>query len=634
MSNEWTVENLDLIQSHWLLTGQCLLSPYPKTYRENLEWRAEILRKAKEDLEFRAKVRELFYKDPLFAFNAFFYTLDVRRSPRHHRPFTTFPYQDLIILTKADHIIRGEDLIEEKSRDMGASWTTIGVYVWLWLNPAGGFDFLLGSRKEDYVDKKGDMRTLFEKARYLVKRLPFWLLPVGWSPKRDDNYMKLVNPETGSSITGESNNANFGTGGRYKAIFPDEFAKWKDTDMAAWTSMADATPCRMPASTPFGAFGQYFNIITDGKTKKLTIHWSLHPTKGYGAYCVYPRPKDLPKEGQIDWLHWKGARAWLRSPWYDAEERRRSSKSEIAQELDIDYIGSGSPVFTGPAAGRMMELLRSRKKPIAIYDISHEAKMEPIELEDVADFEDKLIVFSEPTEYTQEVIGVDVVEGKEHGDFAVIKGMDRATRSLSFTYFSRVDEALLADVIEAINNWLCSTKSDPSMEPYIAIETNGPGLATFDLCYKKDMYNLFMTPNFDTAKEQTVYQKGWRTTSTSRKVLVAAIKSWLIESLGWVDERCVKEMTGFAYKSPNRPEAAAGTNDDEVIAWGICLAVDDLLPLMAFVPKKTKKGSVQENVFSLEDLKIEESSLEEKCIQTIEKRKREIGNESPQIYVS
>lgn len=638
MNYEWNIENLDKIQAHWLLTGEALLSPYPKGYEENMRWRLKLLRKCEKDLQFRGKTKKLFFSDPLFAFNAFFYTLDVRRRPRHHRPFTTYPYQDLVILTKVDHIKRGEDLVEEKSRDMGASWTTIGVYVWLWLNPKGGYDFLLGSRIEDYVDKRGDMRTLFEKARYLIQRLPKWLLPEGWKAKRDDNFMKLVNVETGASITGESNNANFGTGGRYNAIFPDEFAKWKDTDNAAWTSMADATPCRMPASTPFGAFGQYFEIVSDGRTKKLTIHWSLHPTKGYGAYCIYPRPKDLPLCGEVNWLNWKGAKAWLRSPWYDAEEKRRKNNREMSQELDIDYIGSGSPVFTGPAQGRIMTLLRARKAPEKVFEFNHETNLVEYSdsVENLPDLEGLFLVYKEPTKYSNEVVGVDVVEGKEHGDYAVIKGMDRETKSLAFTYFSRIDEALLAKAISEINRWICSYKEQEDTEPWIAIETNGPGLATFDLCVEKyQMLNLFLTPNFDSAREAVVYQKGWRTTTSSRKKLVSAVKQWLIDGLGWVDERCIKEMTSFVYKSPNRPEAAEGKNDDEVIAWGICLAVDEILPGGEYkVPTKLGENGLPENMFILDEYRIEELSVEDRCFEQIMQKKREIEHEALTSYIT
>src|SRR4030042_1850764 len=95
---------------------------FPKDRRENLEWRRGMLARAREDAEYRAKILELFRRNILFAFNGFFYTYDPRKRPFHHIPFTTWDYQDPVILTVQECIKNGEDLVIEKSRDMGATW--------------------------------------------------------------------------------------------------------------------------------------------------------------------------------------------------------------------------------------------------------------------------------------------------------------------------------------------------------------------------------------------------------------------------------------------------------------------------------------------------------------------------------
>lgn len=544
---------------------------FPKDYRENLIERRALLIKAKKDPLFREKAKTLFFRDPLFAFNMFFFTLDPRRRPLQHQPFCTYPYQDEVILSLVEHIQTGKDVVGEKSRDMGWSWMVILVFEWFWLNPTGGADFLLGSRIEDYVDKKGDMRTLLEKARYNLYRLPKWLRPKGFKPKTHDNFMRLQNPETGSSITGESNNANWSTGGRYLAALLDEFAKWKDTDVSAWTAAADATPCRIPLSTPFGAGGKYYEVVTDGKIDKITTHWSLHPKKAAGLYCTYPKPEEADET--VDSFHWVG----LRSPWYDSECLRRRPL-EVMQELDIDYIGSGNPVFDGKAGKRLGTLLRSPKVPIASY----RPLLDLHDLEFVADpgEEDGLLsVFELPNARKSYLLACDVAEGKIDGDFSVVKVLCRDTESIAASYAGRVSEVDIAWILKWIQNYYSFVLSDEEDRiPWWIVETNGPGMATFDLCVElHDMENAFMMPSFDTAREQISFKKGWWTTTNSKRILVSKVRQWLLASVGWTDSRCVKELLTFVQDGIHW-QAKTGCFDDEVMTFGMLLAANESIP--------------------------------------------------------
>lgn len=590
---------------------------YPKDYRKNLEWRNRILRKCAQDLLFREKTRELFFRSPLFAFNCFFFTYDPRKRPQHQQPFCTYAHQDEHILGLVDAINEGFDYLTEKSRDMGATWDVIGTFVWFWLNPAGGSDFLCGSRIEDYVDKKGDMRTLLEKARYIIYRLPGWLRPKGFKKNVHDNFMRLRNPETGASITGESNNPNYSTGGRYAAILFDEFAKWESSDESAWTAAGDASPCRIPVSTPFGAGGQYYVLVTDGKTKKITLHWTLHPEKREGLYCVWPPPNAMDKEAlRSDWE----PEEVLRSPWYDGEcERRRPS--EIRQELDIDYIGSGNPVFDGKAAKALAYYRRLKVEPIAWAN--------PISGEEVPcprDPEGYLVVYRRWEEENTYIVGVDVVEGKEDGDFAVLKVYNRERGDVDATYHSLIDEITLAEIIKVVAE---KYGNDEEKEwPWVAIETNGPGLATFDKCLELEVPNLFMMPKYETTKNAVTYRKGWVTGVGSRRMLVAGIREFLNERRGFIDPRCVGELGTFVHNKVGKPIAKSGCHDDEVMCFGICLQVDEIAPWVSREPRKLVGISAEEMRKAIFDPpKIEEpESIEEKCLaQAIAKQMDRLG---------
>jgi hypothetical protein len=178
--------------------------------------------------------------------------------------------------------------------------------------------FLVGSRKAEEVDKIGDLDTLLPKIRFVLEHQPEWLLPTGFKIETNSGWMNILNPESKGSITGESNNASFGTGGRKNAVLFDEFSKWEFTDSAGWTSAGQTTPCRIALSTPKFKNNRFYQLKSE-KIENFVQHWSEHPLKA----C------DLHKNENGD----------LTSTWYE-QQKERYTPDEIAQELDISYSGT------------------------------------------------------------------------------------------------------------------------------------------------------------------------------------------------------------------------------------------------------------------------------------------------------
>lgn len=114
-----------------------------------------------------------------------------------------------------------EDGLIEKSRDIGFTWGAGGFALHAWLFRPG-FKTAFGSRKEMYVDRRGDPDSIFEKIRMILQRLPRWMWPLGFT-EAHDNHLRLINPETGSTISGEAG-SEMGRGGRNSLYFIDEAA--------------------------------------------------------------------------------------------------------------------------------------------------------------------------------------------------------------------------------------------------------------------------------------------------------------------------------------------------------------------------------------------------------------------------
>ena len=250
------------------------------------------------------------FEDPVYFFDTFLYTFNPKVEPFHHR-FRPFPFQKRLIRDVIAAIRDGEDLFIDKTREMGATYTILGCFIWLWLTTPAS-NFLIGSRKEDYVDnRRGGLvgnkeESLFGKIDYMMSRLPGFMLPEGYRADKHFNYMSLVNPENGNAISGESSNANFSRGGRQRAILLDEFAFWEN-DSAAWGSTADTTNCRIVLTTPgikpckakrlrFGKDGEKIKIIT------LPYHLDPRKTKAWLEEQRKRRSvEDFNREIMINW---------------------------------------------------------------------------------------------------------------------------------------------------------------------------------------------------------------------------------------------------------------------------------------------------------------------------------------------
>ena len=176
----------------------------------------------------------------------------------------------------------------EKCRDVGATWIACNFSDWLWRfhdGSAVGW----GSRKEQLVDKMGDPDSIFEKIRMVQANIPSFFQPEGWNPQRHSTYMKIINPENGSTITGEAGD-NIGRGGRKTIYFKDESAHYEHPEKIE-AALGDNTNIQIDISSvngPTTVFQRRIDAgtiwepesdIKSGITRVFIFDWSDHPLK-------------------------------------------------------------------------------------------------------------------------------------------------------------------------------------------------------------------------------------------------------------------------------------------------------------------------------------------------------------------
>ena len=275
-------------------------------YEEKLKNRMLIEEKAKTDLEFREKVLAKCVEDPIFWCENFAWTFDPREDVRNI-PFILWDKQKEYIKWVESLLRYQKDGLIEKSRDVGASYTTlvaIVLYNWLFRD----FNALIGSRVESKVDKSDDPDALFWKIDYNLRRLPDWMLPRDFSWLNNRTYMRLSRPDNENVIVGESSNPNFGRAGRYNLALFDELGFWQNAK-SSWESSGSSATTRLAISTPpeSGKASFFYKLRQSGKVDVFTFHY-----------------KDDPRRDEI----------------WELQQRAKQSDEEFERERNISYSGT------------------------------------------------------------------------------------------------------------------------------------------------------------------------------------------------------------------------------------------------------------------------------------------------------
>lgn len=544
----------------------------PREYGANLRFRKGLVQRCSEDEGFRREQWILCSRDPAYWVNGYVFTYDPRIVRQPAQPFILYPFQERALETLLNALGR-HDVLIEKSRDMGASWLIVLTFLWAWMyRPLQSF--LVGSRKEDLVDKSGDPRSLFWKMDFTLNYLPKWMLP-----GTTRNKLALHNDDNGSTIDGESTNSDFARGDRRTAILLDEFAA-VENGQSILAAVQDATPCTIYNSTPQGS-GNAFYAKAQSDIVKLRFHWSEHPTKRVGLYTAtngsvevldegYEHPPDYPfiTDGK------------LRSPWYDNECKRRDDVRLIAQELDIDYGASDYTYFPSPMLERHKESYVAL--PIHVGDLEYErANGESPRF--VANERGRLRLWVHPdalgkvADDRDYVVGVDVATGTGSSNSAISVGDRKTGEKVAEFVDPRMQPHELAVYAVALCRWF-GGKSGPA---FLIWEANGPGRSFGAKVIELGYRNLYWRrAEMALSKTQTDIP-GWFSTRENKEVLLGEYREALTNGTFINRSREAVEECGYYVfrqgvvihsQSADKedPSGARDNHGDRVIADALC----------------------------------------------------------------
>lgn len=264
---------------------------WPPDYRLAQAWRNNQVRILHKDEQFLADAKA-YYAHNLEAFiNHWCVTYDPRRAARKlptKFPFLMFPRQVDFIKFVTTCYQNEESGLVEKSRDMGATWLCVCISIWFFLfHPGTAIGW--GSRKQELVDSIGDPSSIFEKIRIQLKAVPQVFLPDGFSHDKHSHFMRLINPENGSTVIGETGD-QIGRGGRTLIYFKDESAHYAHAE-AIEAALSENTNCQIDMSSVSNTANVFYrkrevgvewnpgDSIAEGRTNVFIFDWSDHPEK-------------------------------------------------------------------------------------------------------------------------------------------------------------------------------------------------------------------------------------------------------------------------------------------------------------------------------------------------------------------
>jgi hypothetical protein len=523
----------------------------PKSLDANLAFRKEMLALGASSKNDAMALWQMCRDDILFYLNTFGWVYEPRpRSVGANLPFITYSYQDDAII-KLQANLGHDDVLVEKSRDMGASWICLAVieHAWHFLD---GLSFLLLSRIEDLVDKSEDPKALFWKLDHMHAMQPKWLLPAMHRQR-----MHLINYDLGCTIDGASTTGEAATGDRRTAIMLDEFSKVPDGH-AMLSSTRDATDCRIFNSTPMGsadAFAEMRNTMLENAPQNvITLHWSAHPDKAKGIWTDES----------------KTSRFKFRSPWYDEQCKRTPNPVEISRELDIEFAASDYQFF----AGVFDKLAPKCTPPDYVGELVDTPEGPRFEVRAGGHLKVWGVIEDGRLPVRQYVIGGDIAMGTGASN-TVLSMVDGETKKRVAEWVSkrhRPDQA--ADEAVRIAKWLAT----PASSAYMVWERQGPGQAFGNRVIELGHLNVFFHRNEKSLAKKPTDSPGWISTTDNKNALLSEYRralhagEYINPSAEAVEE--LKQFMCFAsgeiahVKSKNNfnPTGTGGNHGDFVIA--------------------------------------------------------------------
>ncbi|MFZ3343096.1 MAG: terminase [Terriglobales bacterium] len=348
---------------------------------------------------------------------------------------------------------------------------------------------------------------------------------------------ELVFPELDSAFSVTAADENTGRGRTIQNLHCTEVSRWGREGEDALASMRAAL---VPGgeivleSTANGAWGTFYQEWQRAKETGYTQHFFPWWFETSYRCEVGPSFVMTSEEAQLADAHRLTVEqiGWRRQQW---STLRRMAAQEFAEDAVACFRASGECVFE-----------------LVVVEKALEAAGEPVELLDNG----RLAIWLPARPGIQYLIGVDPAGGGVKGDYSCAQVIDRKMGMQCAELHGHFSLRELARKLVDLGNTYNSA--------VLAVERNNHGAGVLAHLERMEYPAIYEEKGWN----------GWNTTALSRPAMIETLVAVMMEAPElFRSARLWNECRTFRRVENGRPEAAAGSHDDCVMAMGIALAV-------------------------------------------------------------
>ncbi len=481
--------------------------------------------------------------------------------PLGKRPFDLRPEQVAVARSYLEH----DQTLTLKARQIGFTTVTMAFCLWRMMF-FDDFSIIMLSKKEEDAKAALAMVALAYDEMSPQARARF--------PIRTDRGATKFSMSNGSWMESHPAANNPARGRSASLMILDEWAFMPNPD-EAWAATKPVTDIggRIAALSTANGWGTTFHKTWVKATEGAN---SFHPI--FFPWWAVPErdPHGLREE----------------SEWYK-QQQRDYLPWQLAQEYPSDpeeaFIRSGNPVFD-------VDLLKGirTEDPLVVALVGPSWRDRSMQVVDRS----PLAVYETPIPGKSYVLGVDVAQGLEHGDFSSAHVINVETGLVAAHWHGHLAPDLYGLEMAALGWWYnCAL---------LGVEVNNHGLTTVKWAQREGYPNLYFRRRLGSKRETISEELGFLTTRNSKPFIIDGLHQALRTDLVLLDEATRNELIRYQRKIDGSMEGSP--YDDRVMS----LAIANELRRHVHEAKQHSRVRIPKNTIAweLEQMKREERELQ------------------------